>query len=70
MFIKMYNMKTINDQFKQLRKVKGVSQTSLSKMAGVSRVTIHRFEKSNHNIQLEILIKMIRCLDGELAIVS
>ncbi|EJZ9093496.1 helix-turn-helix transcriptional regulator [Vibrio parahaemolyticus] len=52
----------IRERFKRLRERKGISQLKLAQMADITNSHISRFENGKHDITLENLSKLLRCM--------
>ena len=53
----------MNEELKQARLAKNLSQTELAKRIGVSRQTINMIENSEYNPTIELCIKICKELD-------
>ncbi len=51
-------MDTFGDKLKKLREKKGLSQISLSKLSGVSRVNISAYETNRRNPKVKTIGKL------------
>ncbi len=56
----------MNENMKQARLEKGLSQTELAKTIGVSRQTINMIENDDYNPTISLCIKICRALDKTL----
>lgn len=56
----------IGEIVERLRTQKGLTQSELAKMMGTSQSAIHRIEKGNQNISLEMIKKLSDKLDGQI----
>lgn len=57
-------MRTIKNRLKEVREKKGVSQTALSEMAGVSRMTIIKIESDREtNITTDTMASISKALE-------
>ncbi len=60
-------MRTIKNRLKEVREKKGVSQTALSEMAGVSRMTIIKIESEREtNITTDTMASISKALETPL----
>ena len=60
-------MRTIKNRLKEVREKKGVSQTALSEMAGVSRMTIIKIESDREtNITTDTMASISKALETPL----
>ena len=70
----MKKMRTYQEEIgaviSRLRLEKGLTQDELAKMAGTSQSAIHRIEKGNQNISLEMVKKLSECLGGQILSVN
>jgi len=56
----------INVKMKNARTEKGISQTELAKMIGVSRQTINMIENGDYNPTVALCLKICKALDKTL----
>jgi len=56
----------INVKMKNARTEKGISQTELAKMIGVSRQTINMIENGDYNPTIALCLKICKALDKTL----
>ena len=59
-------MVAINVKMKNARTEKGISQTELAKMIGVSRQTINMIENGDYNPTVALCLKICKALDKTL----
>ena len=59
-------MVAINVRMKNARTEKGISQTELAKMIGVSRQTINMIENGDYNPTVALCLKICKALDKTL----
>ena len=52
----------INEKLKQARKARGVSQTELAKIIGVSRQTVNMIENGDYNPTLALCLRICHAL--------
>jgi len=53
----------MNERMKSARQAKGLSQSELSKLVGVSRQTVNMVESGEYNPTLALCIKICEALD-------
>ena len=58
----------IVNQFKKMRKDKGISQEKAAELAGMARPDVSRFESGNYNPSLELMMRYANALGCELKI--
>ena len=62
--------KALSDALKELRNQQDVSQDELSRFAGISRQTLSEIERSNVDVQISTLLKIIKLLGCQIIIES
>ena len=60
----------IGNIISRLRQDKGLTQAELAKLVGTSQSAIHRMEKGDQNISLEMIGKLSSCLEGQILSVN
>ena len=58
----------VGQRIREARKDKGLTQSELGNILGVSKVTVNRYETGGQNLTLETLEKITKALDKELKI--
>ena len=56
----------INERMREARQRKGISQTELAKLIGVSRQTINMIENGDYNPTIALCLKICKALDKTL----
>ncbi len=56
----------VNEKLKQARLEKGLSQTELARLLGVSRQTINMIENDDYNPTIALCLKICKALDKTL----
>lgn len=56
----------VNEKLKQARIEKGLSQTELARLLGVSRQTINMIENGDYNPTIALCLKICKALDKTL----
>ncbi len=56
----------LNERMRQARQQKGISQTELAKLIGVSRQTINMIENGDYNPTIALCLKICKALDKTL----
>lgn len=56
----------INERMREARQQKGISQTELAKLIGVSRQTINMIENGDYNPTIALCLKICKALDKTL----
>ncbi len=56
----------VNEKLKQARIEKGLSQTELARLLGVSRQTINMIENDDYNPTIALCLKICKALDKTL----
>ena len=56
----------INERMREARQQKGISQTELAKLIGVSRQTINMIENGDYNPTIALCLKFCKALDKTL----
>ena len=56
----------LNERMREARQQKGISQTELAKLIGVSRQTINMIENGDYNPTIALCLKLCKALDKTL----
>lgn len=56
----------LNEKMREARQQKGISQTELAKLIGVSRQTINMIENGDYNPTIALCLKICKALDKTL----
>lgn len=56
----------LNERMREARQQKGISQTELAKLIGVSRQTINMIENCDYNPTIALCLKICKALDKTL----
>ena len=56
----------LNERMRKARQQKGISQTELAKLIGVSRQTINMIENGDYNPTIALCLKICKALDKTL----
>ena len=56
----------MNEKMREARQQKGISQTELAKLIGVSRQTINMIENGDYNPTIALCLKLCKALDKTL----
>lgn len=56
----------LNERMREARQQKGLSQTELAKLIGVSRQTINMIENGDYNPTIALCLKICKALDKTL----
>ncbi len=56
----------LNERMREARQQKGISQTELAKLIGVSRQTINMIENGDYNPTIALCLKICKALDKTL----
>jgi putative transcriptional regulator len=56
----------LNEKMRQARQQKGLSQTELAKIIGVSRQTVNMIENGDYNPTIALCLKLCKALDKTL----
>ena len=61
---------TIHKTIRSLRENMGLTQEDFSKLAGITRITVSKFENGKTNISVNVLLKMLKILNKKLDLVD
>lgn len=64
----MNNRKKIGDKIKNIRQKKGLTQSKLSELSGMTQTTISKIEVGKFNASIDLISKLIEPLGAELDI--
>ena len=56
----------LNEKMREARQQKGISQTELAKLIGVSRQTVNMIENGDYNPTIALWLKLCKALDKTL----
>ncbi|MBO5048367.1 MAG: helix-turn-helix transcriptional regulator [Clostridia bacterium] len=56
----------LNEKMREARQQKGISQTELAKLIGVSRQTVNMIENGDYNPTIALCLKLCKALDKTL----
>ena len=56
----------LNERMREARQLKGISQTELAKLIGVSRQTVNMIENGDYNPTIALCLKLCKALDKTL----
>ena len=56
----------LNERMREARQQKGISQTELAKLIGVSRQTVNMIENGDYNPTIALCLKICKALDKTL----
>ena len=56
----------LNEKMREARQQKGLSQTELAKLIGVSRQTVNMIENGDYNPTIALCLKLCKALDKTL----
>ena len=56
----------LNERMRKARQQKGISQTELAKLIGVSRQTVNMIENGDYNPTIALCLKLCKALDKTL----
>ena len=56
----------LNEKMREARQQKGISQTELAKLIGVSRQTVNTIENGDYNPTIALCLKLCKALDKTL----
>ena len=56
----------LNEKMREARQQKGISQTELAKLIGVSRQTVNMIENGDYNPTIALCLKLCKALDKNL----
>ena len=56
----------LNEKMRDARQQKGISQTELAKLIGVSRQTVNMIENGDYNPTIALCLKLCKALDKTL----
>lgn len=56
----------MNEKMREARQQKGISQTELAKLIGVSRQTVNMIENGDYNPTIALCLKLCKALDKTL----
>ena len=56
----------LNERMREARQQKGISQTELAKLIGVSRQTVNMIENGDYNPTIALCLKLCKALDKTL----
>lgn len=61
---------TIHKTIRSLRENMGLTQEDFSKLAGITRITVSKFENGKTNISVNVLLKMLKILNKKLDLID